>query len=231
MQYSHSVPRSQASSFARPVADEVGTMTEMGTVRTRRDEYAEATNAALLESAASCFFEHGFVATSLDEVAQRARVTKGAIYHHFTSKRDLFMAVLEHQQAISVGTVTAAGESALDAWSAMVAAFDAFLESVSNPVYQRLCWIEGPAALGFTDWWETGERFEIDVIRRLLDRAHQAGVLEVADLDMLAHVLFGAVAAGVLSMARSENPNVERERFRTVMLDLMAGLVRVERPT
>ena len=118
------------------------------TARSRREEYAEATYAALVDSAAACFFETGFAATSLDQVAKRARVTKGAIYHHFTSKRDLFMAVLEHQQAISVGTVTAAGESALDAWSAMVAAFDAFLESVSNPVYQRLCWIEGPAALG-----------------------------------------------------------------------------------
>ena len=206
-------------------------MQHMETARSRREEYAEATYEALLESAAACFFESGFAATSLDHVAQRARVTKGAIYHHFASKRDLFMAVLERQQAQSVGTVTRAGANATDAWSAIVAAFDAFLETISDPVYQRLCWVEGPAALGFEDWWACGERYEIEMIRSQLDRAADAGVLEVEDLDMLAHVLFGSVVAGVLGMARSDSPSVERERFRTVMLTMMAGMLRLDPPS
>jgi AcrR family transcriptional regulator len=196
------------------------------TARSRREEYAEATYEALLDSAAACFFENGFLGTSLDHVAQRARVTKGAIYHHFASKRDLFLAVLERQQEHSVGSITQAGETAADAWSGIVAAIDAFLGSISEPVYQRLCWVEGPSALGFEDWWACGERYEIEVIRRLLDRAAAAGVLVVEDLDMLAHVLFGAVTAGVLGMIRSPEPAVERLRFRTVMLALIAGLVR-----
>jgi AcrR family transcriptional regulator len=196
------------------------------TVRSRREEYAEATYEALLDSASACFFESGFAATSLDHVAHQARVTKGAIYHHFSSKRELFLAVLERQQEQSVGSITQAGENAADAWSGIVAAIDAFLSTMSDPIYQRLCWVEGPSALGFEDWWACGERYEIEVIRRLLDRAAQAGVLIVEDLDMLAHVLFGAVTAGVLAMVRSAEPIVERERFRTVMLVLMAGLVR-----
>jgi AcrR family transcriptional regulator len=199
-------------------------MPDMVTARSRREEYAEATYAALVDSAAACFFEHGFAATSLDQVAQRARVTKGAIYHHFASKRDLFMAVLERQEEISAGTVISAGAAAPDAWSAVVAAFDTFLETISCPIYQRLCWVEGPAALGFEDWWACGERHEIEVIRSVLDRAAEAGALKVDDLDMLAHVIFGAVCAGVLGMARSDEPVAERERFRDVMLAMMAGL-------
>jgi AcrR family transcriptional regulator len=198
------------------------------TARSRREEYAEATYEALLDSASGCFFESGFAATSLDQVAQRARVTKGAIYHHFTSKRELFMAVLERQQEHSVGSVGQAGATASDAWIGIVAAVDAFLETISDPIYQRLCWVEGPSALGFEDWWACGERYEIEVIRLLLDRAASAGLLIVEDLDMLAHVLFGAVTAGVLAMARSEKPSVERERFRTVMLALIAGLARLQ---
>jgi AcrR family transcriptional regulator len=194
------------------------------TVRSRREEYAEATYEALLDSASACFFESGFAATSLDHVAHRARVTKGAIYHHFASKRELFAAVLERQQEHSVGSVTQAGENASDAWAGIVAAIDAFLETISDPVYQRLCWVEGPTALGFEDWWACGERYEIAVIRRLLDRAAAARGLLVHDLDMLANMLFGAVTAGVLGMARSKEPFVERDRFRTVMLTLLAGL-------
>jgi AcrR family transcriptional regulator len=200
------------------------------TARTRREEYAEATYEALLDSAAGCFLENGFAATSLDAVAKRARVTKGAIYHHFASKRDLFMAVLERQEEISARSVTQAGARASDPWSGIVAAFDAFLETISCPIYQRLCWVEGPAALGFEEWWACGERYEIEVIRGQLDRAAEAGVLLAEDLDMLAHVLFGAVAAGVLAMARSEDPPRERARFRTVMLELMHGMMNAGPP-
>ena len=200
-------------------------MRDMEMARTRREEYAEATYEALLDSAAACFFEWGYGATSLDAVAKRARVTKGAIYHHFASKRDLFMAVLERQEENQARTINQAATAAADPWSAIVAAFDAFLETLSDPVYQRLCWVEGPAALGFEEWWACGERFEIPVIRSQLERAAEAGVLLVEDLDMLAHVLFGAVTAGVLSMARAADLEGERRRFRTVMLQVIHGMV------
>ena len=200
-------------------------------VRSRREEYAEATYEALLDSAALCFYEHGFAATSLDEVAHRARLTKGAIYHHFHSKRDLFLAVLERQQKISAGVVAEAGTTGEDAWARIVIAFDTFLDLISNPIYQRICWVEGPAALGFEDWWACGERYEIEVIRSVLDRAAEAGLLRQPDLDMLSHVLFGAVVAGVLAMARSEEPEVERARFRSVMIDLMLGMVTLDPPS
>src|SRR5580700_7059862 len=153
------------------------TMHEMEVARTRREEYAEATYEALLDSAAACFFESGFTATSLDAVAKRARVTKGAIYHHFASKRDLFMAVLERQEERSANSVAEAGQRAGDTWTAFVASLDAFLETISDPVYQRLCWVEGPTALGFEEWWACGERYEIEVIRTQLDRAAAAGAL------------------------------------------------------
>jgi AcrR family transcriptional regulator len=205
-------------------------MTDVEPARSRREEYAEATYEALLDSAAVCFYENGFAATSLDQVAQRARVTKGAIYHHFASKRDLFMAVLDHQEELTGRTITQAGANALSAWDGIVAAFDAFLESLSDPVYQRLCFVEGPTALGFEEWWACGERYEIGIIRNQLERAAAAGILAVEDLDMLAGVLFGAATAGVLAMVRSENPVVERDRFRSVMLSLMAGLVRSASP-
>ena len=194
--------------------------------RTRREEYAEATHDALLDSASDCFMEKGFASTSLDEVARGARVTKGAIYHHFSSKKELFHALLDRQEEVSVATVLAAADEMDDAWDAIVHAFDSFLELVSEPHYQRLCWVEGPSALGFEEWWDCGERYQIGVIRTLLERAAAAGLLAVSDVDMLARVLFGAVVAGVLAMARSEQPRVERGRFRSVMLDVMAGLVR-----
>jgi AcrR family transcriptional regulator len=204
---------------------------EQKEVRSRREEYAEATYEALLDSAALCFYEHGFVATSLDEIAQRARLTKGAIYHHFHSKRDLFMAVLERHEKVGSEAVAEAGATGDDAWTGIINAFNTFLDLISNPIYQRICWVEGPAALGFEEWWACGERYEIEVIHGVLKRAAESGILRHTDLDMLSHVLFGAVVAGVLAMARSEEPEVERERFRSVMIDMMLGMVNLGPPT
>ncbi len=203
-------------------------MPEMETARTRREEYAEATYEALLDSATACFVEWGYAATSLDAVAKRARVTKGAIYHHFASKKDLFMAVLVRQEETQAEIIAEAATAAGDPWNAIVAALDAFLDTISDPVYQRLCFVEGPVALGFEEWWAFGERYEIGVIRSQLDRVAAAGVLLIEDRDMLAHVLFGAVTAGVLAMARSADPDRARDRFRTVMLQVMHGMVRPE---
>ena len=203
-------------------------MPDMETARTRREEYAEATYEALLDSAAACFVEWGFAATSLDAVAKRARVTKGAIYHHFASKKDLFLAVLVRQEETQAELIAQAATAAGDPWSAIVAALDAFLDTITDPVYQRLCFVEGPAALGFEEWWEFGERYEIEVIRSQLDRVAAAGVLLIEDHDMLAHLLFGAITAGVLVMARSADAEAARERFRNVMLQLMHGMVRME---
>ncbi|HWF20577.1 MAG TPA: TetR family transcriptional regulator, partial [Acidimicrobiales bacterium] len=84
----------------------------MTEARTRRDEYSDATRLALVESATDLFGAKGFTSTSLDEVAANARLTKGAIYHHFASKVDLFEAVLDHLVADSVEQMNEAASSA-----------------------------------------------------------------------------------------------------------------------
>ena len=54
------------------------------------DDVAESSRADILRAAASCFTEHGYTATSIDDVARRIGATKGMIYHHYRSKADMF---------------------------------------------------------------------------------------------------------------------------------------------
>src|SRR5579884_1887365 len=129
--------------------------------RSRRDEYSEATRRALLDSAARLFAEKGFAATSLDEVAADARVTKGAVYHHFANKKALFEAVADQAEEDACAAIIAAAAGAPDAWAGAVAGLDCFLERCLDPVYQRLCFQEGPAVMGFDSWWAHGEKHEI----------------------------------------------------------------------
>ena len=196
-----------------------------GPARSRRDEYSEATRRALLDGAARLFAEKGFAATSLDEVAAEARVTKGAVYHHFANKQALFEAVADQAEEDACAAILdAAAAEAPDTWRGVVAGLDSFLERCLDPVYRRLCFQEGPAVLGFANWWEHGEKHEIGLIRGMLAALHAEGLVEPDDLDTLTQLLFGSMIAAALSLARADDPTTESRRVRDATLRLLAGL-------
>src|SRR3982074_511515 len=99
------------------------------TARSRRVEYSEQTRAALVSSAVQLFTNKGYTGTSLDEIAQRARLTKGALYHHFGGKQELFEAALEavevKAQAKLSDIITGPG----DPWDTVVAGLGAYIKT------------------------------------------------------------------------------------------------------
>src|SRR3954453_12873949 len=152
---------------------------------TRREEYAAATRQAVLDSAAALFADRGFGGTSLDEVAKTARVTRGAVYHHFENKQALFLAVLEELDAQTMAAVGARSASAPSTWEAAIAGLDAFLDRCLDRRYQRVCFEEGPTALGFVAWWQHGERHMAGALTALLLALNAEGLIEVDDVAAL----------------------------------------------
>ncbi|MEX2395102.1 MAG: helix-turn-helix domain-containing protein, partial [Actinomycetota bacterium] len=106
-------------------------------------ERSEATRVKLLSVARMLFAEQGFADTPLDLVAERAGVTKGALYHHFKNKRDLFQAVFEQlEQEMCDKVITAAISAGDDALVSMQAGVRAFMETALAPAAQRIVLIE-----------------------------------------------------------------------------------------
>src|SRR5271167_1101395 len=99
------------------------------TVKSRQAQHSAATRGALLRVARRLFAEHGYAATGTEEVVRRARVTRGALYHHFRDKKDLFIAVLDEEQKKLAARASEAGAAQPDPWSAMVAGANAFLDA------------------------------------------------------------------------------------------------------
>lgn len=213
-----------------PTYREYGTMGPMEMPRSRRDEYSEATRRALLDSATRLFADQGFSATSLDEVAADARVTKGAVYHHFANKQALFEAVADEVEGEVAAALVTAGAEASDPWEGAVAGLDCFLESLLDSVYRRLCFEEGPAVMGFANWWQHGEKHTIGVIRGMLAALAADGLVDHPDLDALTDLLFGMAVATALALTRADDPKADAVRFREAMIRLMAGLRPADRP-
>jgi AcrR family transcriptional regulator len=175
--------------------------------RTQR-ERSEATTAELLAAARELFAQDGYAATSLDEIASAAGVTKGALYHHFHSKRAIFRAVYAAEQRRLAEIEARAYWRKRDPWNAFFAGCKAFLEATIDPGVQRITLLDGPGALGRDDIREI-EADAFAMTRSGLQRAIEAGCIPSRPLDPLAHFLFGGLCAMAGQIARSENPKGE----------------------
>src|SRR5436853_7249708 len=119
---------------------------------------AQATRDALVQAALELFAERGYSEVGTEEIVARARVTRGALYHHFADKRDLVRAVHEHTEAELVDGIAKRIAGVEDPWELMVAGTRAFLEACDDPAVKQITLIDAPVVLGWQEWREIDER-------------------------------------------------------------------------
>src|SRR4051812_45062547 len=124
----------------------------------RREAEAQATRKALIEAALELFTERGYTEVGTEEIVARAKVTRGALYHHFTDKRDLFRAVFERVEGDLMQRIGATMEVAEDPWELMVAGMRAFLDACEEPAVKQISLSDAPAVLGWEEWREIDNR-------------------------------------------------------------------------
>lgn len=191
---------------------------------TRREENAAATRAALVEAARELFTEHGYAQVSTAQVVAAARVTRGALYHHFEDKRDLMRAVFAQVDHELVGRVTAAVADVEDPWERLVAGLDAFLAATEDEQIRRIVFLEAPAALGWADWRRLDAGESLKLVVGQIRGAVAAGQLRAADPVSLAHLLLGALNEGGMFIATSRSPKRARTAVAADMHALLGGL-------
>jgi AcrR family transcriptional regulator len=198
----------------------------MSTVKSRREQYSQATRAAILDAAARRFAELGFAGTALEDVAADIQATRGAVYHHFTSKKALFEAVLEQLETDVVERSAAAANAAPDPWQAAFAALDTFLDDCCDPVYGKVVWQEAPLALGWHRWRECEEKYAYGLIERIVGTLMDTGFLERQPLEPATRITFSMLSAAGLALAEAsevDKPRVKTE-YATLIGRLMYGL-------
>nr|WP_090343400.1 TetR/AcrR family transcriptional regulator [Mycolicibacterium malmesburyense]CRL74367.1 transcriptional regulator [Mycolicibacterium malmesburyense] len=202
-------------------------MATKGARRTQA-ERTEATTAALIDAARALFAEDGYEATSLDAVAARAQVTKGAVYHHFEGKRRLFEAVFTREvkrMAVPLAeTYQRAYARKKDPWDAFGAACRAFLDECLEPGVQRIVLLDAFTALG----WEEMRRLEtplLDMMEAAIARAVEAGVIAKRPPGPLALFLFGALCETAMIVARAADQRSAHRQAVTELDRILTGLV------
>ena len=191
----------------------------------RRAQYSASTKRALVDVAEELFTENGYAATSLDAIVAGARVTKGALYHHFSGKQALFEAVFERVETNASRSIQKTLKGQRDPWEKALAGLRAFLEVVREPTYRRIVIQEGPAVLGYARYREQEERSTfanvLDIVRSVLS----AGDWELDEemLQTFARIFFGAMSSAGESVSSAEDPEAAAARVETAIGYILAG--------
>jgi AcrR family transcriptional regulator len=203
--------------------------TQSTNVNSKKVQQGEMTRKALLDAARALFGERGYGATSLDEVAQAAKVTKGALYHHFGGKQELFAAVYEQvKREVSERAATAFLEP--DPWEDLCAGCHAMLDAHLDPLVRRILLHDAQAVLDADTIRRVENRYGAVVLRGALRRAIRAGVIQPLPLKTLALMLTGAILEGCMAITDAEDPDQTRDDVGKVLTALLQGL-RTQPPT
>jgi AcrR family transcriptional regulator len=198
----------------------------MNVKRTKHDARSEATRAALVAAARPLFADRGFAGVGTEEIVCAAGVTRGALYHQFRDKRELFAAVfeqLEVELAQRVGEAAAAS-GATEPLAALRVGTGAWLDACTEPDVQRIVLLDAPAVLGSLRAREIGLRNGIGLVEAALQAAIDAGQLAPQPVRPLAHVLVGAADEAALYVATAEDQVTARAEVGAVLDRLLQTL-------
>jgi AcrR family transcriptional regulator len=187
-------------------------------------EQADATRAALSAAARLLFTERGYAATSTTEIVERARVTRGALYHHFAAKEELFRAVFEQLEGEVTEHVAEEALTSPDPLEQLRRGTRAYLEACIDPAVQRVVLLDGPSVLGWETWQEIEQRYGYGLVVAGVEAAMAAGLISAQPVEPLAHVLFGALTEAGMVVARADEPRTARADMEAAMDRLLDGL-------
>jgi AcrR family transcriptional regulator len=197
-------------------------------VKSRRAEHIQDTQAALLQAARELFAERGFAGTGTEEIVARARLTRGALYHHFPDKAGLFRAVMETVAGELARQLIAQQLSRADdssgPWDQLREGFQAFLDACTGSDFQRIVLIDGPAVLGHDAWSDLVEQHGMGLLRTWLQLAIDEGQIDPLPVDPLARLLGALVAEASLYIARAPDPTIARREAGITLDRILSGL-------
>ncbi|WP_054023923.1 TetR/AcrR family transcriptional regulator [Bacillus sp. FJAT-28004] len=156
----------------------------------------------LLEVARHHFTTYGYADSSLEELAKNAEVTRGAVYHHFDSKKGLFRAVLELVQSEVAQRLEQEASLSDDLWEQLFLGCRAFVTVAIEPENRRIMLIDGPAVLGWEEWRLQDEQQSMKLLHGQLEMMQQQGYLRGVRLDAATHLLSGAMNEAALWLAQ-----------------------------
>ncbi|WCB95857.1 hypothetical protein DSM104299_04608 [Baekduia alba] len=192
----------------------------------KQEQRSAATRAKLLAAARALFAARGYAAVGTEEIVRAAGVTRGALYHQFRDKEQLFEAVFEEVEAETTQRIAegALNDGAADPLGALRAGARAFLAVSAEPAIERIVLLDAPSVLGWERWRAIGLRYALGLVAGTLQAGMDAGAIAPQPVTPLAHVVIGALDEGALYVARAADRETARAEVEAIIDRLVDGL-------
>lgn len=188
---------------------------------------SEGAREALVEAAHDLFMQRDYDDVSTAAILARSKVSRGALYHHFPSKLDLFKAVFEASERRVMERVVAEAATAATPFDVLLESARAYLRQCeTNEELRRIGLLQSRAVLGWAGWREAAAELGIGLTLAVVTAAIEAGELAAHDAETMALVLLGAMIEAATLIALADDRRTARERSEAVVVDLLTGLRR-----
>ena len=196
--------------------------------RTQRDR-SDETRAALIAAARRLFAVEGYANVGTEAIVEAAGVTRGALYHHFADKTELFGAVLEAVEAdVMVAIDQAVSDKATnvgdDVLALMRLGSAAWLDACGTAEVQQIALSDAPSVLGWQRWREIGAAHGLGLVESLLVAGVSTGQIPEQPTRPLAHVILAAVDEAALYISQSDDPETARGEMDGVLETLISAI-------
>ena len=179
------------------------------------------TRATLLRAARELFAERGYALVGTEEIVTRARVTRGALYHHFRDKRDLFRAVCEDVERELTERIGAELVGIEEPGELLVAGIRSFLDACTDPAFIQIALTDAPGVLGWTELREIDARYGLGLVTLALSGAMEAGLIPRQELRPLAHLMLAALGEAAFLVANAPDRAAARDQVEAALLALV----------
>ncbi|NOX83840.1 MAG: TetR/AcrR family transcriptional regulator [Alphaproteobacteria bacterium] len=197
-------------------------------------EKSAATRSHIIAVARRIFACKGFSGASLSEIVSHAKVTTGAVYHHFSDKKGLFRAVAESvEQEILNAVIERIGKSKETQSGIEGNEFTAFekgveftLEVCAQPGIQRIVFHDAPAVIGQREWREVEMKYAFGLMQNMLASLSANGIIKNKNTEMLAQIILGAIIEAAHAVALSGNQKEALSEAKSIVLTMLGSLKR-----
>lgn len=190
----------------------------------RRAMYAALTRAAVLEAATTLFVADGFDATSVEDIARLAQASKGAVYHHFSDKQEIFAELLRSTQAAVMQAAIDSLSQSGPSWDRVETTTRAFLRSYVADEKARSLLRQAMGVLGWDRVRALDEEMALPFLRATIEESVRTGEIRPIPIDATAEILFSLYCNAILFIAGAVDPASASYDVEIVIFSMLSGL-------
>jgi AcrR family transcriptional regulator len=191
----------------------------------KRLEKGQETRRTIIDTTTRLFAVRGYAAVSIDAVLAACQISRGALYHHFSSKEALLEAVFEAVEVDVTAKVLASAASAGGAVEAVRAGCEAFLDLTQDPVVRQIMLTDAPSVLGWDKWREIDERHAFGLMKAALEPAAKEAGISASLVDAFAHILLASLSEIALMIAQADDSAEALENGRQAIRELLGRIL------